>query len=54
MQTKIYKIDENSIEKAKELGYTPEKEIAPISARMLSEYDTYDKEFKKAKEKIKK
>lgn len=33
------------IEKAKELGYTPEKEIAPISARMLSEYDTYDTEF---------
>ena len=33
-----------------ELGYTKEKEIAPISARMLSEYDTYDSEFDKVKQ----
>ena len=42
------------IDKITELGYTPEKEIAPFSARVLSEYDTYDTEFKKVKEKIKK
>ena len=34
-------------DKAKELGYNPEKEIAPVSARILSEYDTYDSEFEK-------
>jgi len=33
------------IDKAKELGYVQEKEIAPYSARMLSEYDVYDLEF---------
>lgn len=31
---------------AKTLGYIQEKEIAPISARMLSEYEVYDNEFK--------
>lgn len=30
---------------AQTLGYKTEKEIAPISARMLSEYDVYDNEF---------
>jgi len=30
---------------AKNLGYTAEKEIAPISARILSEYDCYNMEF---------
>ena len=34
-------------DKAKELGYIKEKEIAPVSARILSEYDTYDSEFEK-------
>lgn len=39
--------------KIKELGYTKEKEIAPFSARILSEYDTYETEFNKEKIKIK-
>ena len=30
---------------AKTLGYNQEKEIAPLSARILSEYDVYDTEF---------
>lgn len=30
---------------AKTLGYNQEKEIAPFSARILSEYDVYDTEF---------
>ena len=30
---------------AKTLGYIQEKEIAPFSARILSEYDLYDTEF---------
>lgn len=34
-------------DKIESLGYTTEKEIAPINARMLSEYDTYDTEFEK-------
>ena len=34
-------------EKAKDLGYNPEKEIIPFSARVLSEYDTYDNDFEK-------
>lgn len=41
------------IEKVKELGYTKEREIAPFSARVLSEYDTYDTEFKNQNNKIK-
>lgn len=34
--------------KINELGYNPKKEIMPISARVLSEYDTYDTDFEKA------
>ena len=41
------------IEKIKELGYTPEKEIAKICSTILSEYDTYEKEFQKQKIKTK-
>lgn len=41
------------IEKIKELGYTPEKEIAKICSTILSEYDTYEKEFQKPKIKTK-
>ncbi len=41
------------IDKIIEFGYTPEREIAPFSARVLSEYDTYDTEFKKNKIKAK-
>ena len=37
-------------DKIQEMGYYTEKQIAPISARMLSEYDTYDTEFEKAKQ----
>lgn len=37
------------IDTAQELGYTPQKEIAPISARMLSEYDIYDVEYENDK-----
>lgn len=33
------------IDKAEELGYVQEKEIAPYGARILSEYDVYDIEF---------
>lgn len=29
-----------------ELGYIPEKEILPLAARVLSEYDTYESELK--------
>ena len=32
-------------EKRVELGYITEKEIAPQSARILSEYDTYESEL---------
>lgn len=35
------------INKLKELGYIPEKEIAYDSARLLSEYDRYDNEYTK-------
>ena len=41
------------IEKIKELGYTPEKEIAKICSTILSEYDTYEHEFIKDKIKVK-
>ena len=34
-------------EKTKHLGYNPKKEIIPHSVRVLSEYDTYDNNFKK-------
>jgi hypothetical protein len=34
------------LEQAKKLGYTSEKEIAHDSARMLSEYDLFDHEYK--------
>ena len=37
------------IEKIEELGYIPEKEISPISAKHLSEYDVYDIEYQKNK-----
>lgn len=42
------------IEKAEELGYYTERTIAPISARELSEYDIYEREFIKHKQHIKK
>ena len=42
------------INKINELGYITESEIAPLSARVLSEYDTYEIEFKRNKSKIKK
>jgi len=42
------------IEKAKEFGYISEKEILPASAKVLSEYDTYEIEFKKNKQHTKK
>lgn len=35
------------IDKIHELGYIPEKEIAYDSARILSEFDIYEHEFKK-------
>ena len=38
------------ITKAKDLGYTTEKELAYESARMLPEFDVYDLEYKKKKE----
>ena len=37
------------VEKARELGYAPKKEIAHLGARILSEFDTYESEYKKMK-----
>ena len=41
------------IKKAKELGYNPQREIVKACATILLEYDTYDTEFNKARNKVK-